>query len=99
MQNLCVPDARRESEMDEVFPILGGIALGLVYAGRLKTPLAYVCFASLAICIAIVASTISGEIASSWWYIGVDLIQVIVAAVLTALVVPVLRGAWSIRHP
>jgi hypothetical protein len=85
--------------MDEIFPILGGIVLGLVFAGRLKTPLAYVCFAALALCIAVVASAISGELAASWWYIGVDLIEVVVATVLTALVVPILRRAWSVRHP
>ncbi|HVO01617.1 MAG TPA: hypothetical protein VMT54_05415 [Candidatus Cybelea sp.] len=74
--------------MDEVFPVLGGIVLGLVFAGRLKSLLARAVFASLILIIAITASAISDELTVSWWFIGVDLIEVAGGALLMTWAFP-----------
>jgi len=77
--------------MDEVFPFLGGIALGLTYIVRPRTIMLVTMLALLACCVAITASAISGELSVSWWYVGVDLIEVLAAALITALLLGPVR--------
>lgn len=77
--------------MDEVFPFLGGIALGLAYIGRPRTTMLITVLALLACCIAITASAISGELSVSWWYTGLDLVEVLAAALITALLLGPVR--------
>jgi general stress protein CsbA len=82
-----------ENEMEEVFPILGGIVLGLFFNARRLTTWTFIAFVCLSACIAILASAISGELAVSWWYLGIDLIEVIVSgAVIITLLGALRRG-------
>jgi hypothetical protein len=69
--------------MDEVFPVLGGIALGLASFAVRPLWLRAVVVGILGVGIGAVASWISGELAVSRLYLLVDAAQVIVAAVLT----------------
>jgi hypothetical protein len=69
--------------MDEVFPVLGGIALGLASSAVRPLWLRAVMVGILGVGIGAVASWISGELAVSRLYLLVDAAQVIVAAVLT----------------
>ena len=47
--------------MDEVFPILAGVALGFIFWRRPKTIITTLLLALIAIGTAVIASTISGE--------------------------------------
>ncbi len=82
--------------MDEVFPVLAGVALGLAFhhiaSGGLRIALLLV----LSLAFGVVASWISGELAISWVYILIDAAQVLIAAVLTAALVLAWRrrAAW-----
>ena len=73
--------------MDEVFPVLAGIALGLatltLRAGWRRAAVTGVLGAVLGV----VASWISGELVVSRLYVLVDAAQVIMAAFLTGLLV------------
>ena len=69
--------------MDEVFPVLGGIALGLASYAVRPLWLRAVVVVILGAGIGAVATWISGELAVSPLYLLVDAVQVIVAAVLT----------------
>ena len=69
--------------MAEVFPVLGGIALGLATFAVRPLWLRAVVIVILGAGIGAVASWISGELAVSRVYLLVDAVQVIVAAVLT----------------
>jgi hypothetical protein len=73
--------------MDEVFPVLSGVVLGFIIArmqaGTLRNAVLMV--ASLAL--GFLAAWISGELAVSPWYVLVDVAQVLVAAILIAVLV------------
>jgi hypothetical protein len=72
--------------MHEIFPVVVGAALGLTFSRQAKTLKTILLLAFVAICAAVVASAVSGELALSWWYVGVDLSQIVVAAALTTAV-------------
>jgi len=86
--------AKKEVSMDEVFPVLAGIALGLAsYAVRpmwLKATLVGI----LGMGLGALASWISGELALSRIYLLIDTAQVLVAAILSG----VLAGFWLRRR-
>ena len=69
--------------MDEVFPVLAGIALGLATYTLRRVWLRVTVVAILGVALGAVASWISGELAVSRLYVFVDAAQVIVAACLT----------------
>jgi len=74
--------------MDEVLPVLAGIALGLVtltLRGRWRR---VAVIGILGVALGAVASWVSGELIVSRLYVLVDAAQVIVVAVLTGLLVP-----------
>lgn len=71
--------------MDEIFPVLAGIALGLATFAVRPTWLRAAVVGILGVGIGAVASWISGELAVSRFYLLVDTAQVIVAAVLTGI--------------
>ncbi len=79
--------------MDEIFPVLSGVVLGFVIArmqsGALRNAVLIVASLALGLC----ASWISGELAVSSWYVLVDVAQVLVAAILVAVLVK----KWSSR--
>jgi hypothetical protein len=75
--------------MDEVFPVLAGVALGLATSPIRSSWLKGILIAVLGIAIGVTAAWISRELAISWVYILVDTAQVVGAAVLTGLLVTV----------
>ena len=79
--------------MDEVFPVLAGIVLGLgTYAVR--TSLRAVLIAVLGVAFGVVAAWISRELVSAWVYALIDTAQVIGAALGTGLLVTL----WARRR-
>jgi len=71
--------------MDEMFPVLAGIALGLATFAVRPTWLRAAVVGILGVGIGAVASWISGELAVNRFYLLVDTAQVLVAAVLTGI--------------
>ncbi|HXJ77590.1 MAG TPA: hypothetical protein VMS64_02815 [Candidatus Methylomirabilis sp.] len=69
--------------MDEVFPVLAGIAIGLVAARVSSNILRALLIATLGIAFGFAASWLAGELAISWVYLLIDTAQVIGASVLT----------------
>ena len=86
--------------MDEVFPVLAGIALGLVTSTLRTRWLGASAIGILGVALGVVASWISGELAVSWLYILVDTAQVGVATLLSRVLVRLWlrRRAQSIAH-
>ena len=80
--------------MNEVFPVLAGIGLGLVFCrvrpGMLRTCL----LAASGFILGATASWLGGELIVSAWYVLLDSAQVLVAASLTGL----LANAWLRRR-
>ena len=75
--------------MDEVFPVLAGVVVGLgTFAVRpiwLKATLLGV----LGVALGALASWVAGELAISWAYIFIDIGQVLAASIMTAVLVNV----------
>ena len=71
--------------MDEVFPVLAGIGLGLATCAVRVIWLRGVLIAVLGVAIGVVAAWISGELAISWAYAFIDTIQAIAASVLAGI--------------
>jgi hypothetical protein len=82
--------------MDEVFPVLCGIAVGLVL-GIVPSRLRMLALGVSNVALAVLASWVSGELEVSWVYVLIDLAQVLGAALLTSFLVARWRHrAW--RH-
>ena len=74
--------------MEEVFPVLAGIVLGLVtYA--LRRGLKALAIAVVSPGLGVLAAWIAGELSVSWGYVLIDTIEVAVAAVMTGVLVTV----------
>jgi hypothetical protein len=69
--------------MDEVFPVLSGVAVGLVL-GVIPSRLRMLALGMLGAAFGILASGISGELAISGIYVLIDVAQVLGAALLTS---------------
>jgi len=65
--------------MDEIFPWLGGVGLGLA-ASQLAPRLRWAVIAAMTIVLAFVASRISGELDLDWRFFLLDAAEVFVAA-------------------
>ncbi len=78
--------------MDEVFPVLSGIVIGLVL-GIIPPRLRMRALGVLSVALGTLASWISGELAISWIYMVIDVAQVLGAALLTS----VLAARWQHR--
>jgi hypothetical protein len=76
--------------MEEVFPVLAGLALGLVFSGRPRNAGTLVAMSVLAVLAALTASAISGELGISLWYFAVDLLEVSLAAAVACAFAPAL---------
>ena len=80
--------------MDEVFPVLAGIVVGLA-SHRVRPMWLRGCLiAVLALALGAVASWVSGELSISRIYVLIDAAQVGAAGVMTAVLV----GVWRRRH-
>jgi hypothetical protein len=80
--------------MEEVFPVLAGVVVGLLTCGVRPAWLKAVVVAVLGVALGAVASWISGELATSAIYVLIDAAQVIAAAVMTG----VLAKLWLRRR-
>ena len=75
--------------MDEVFPVLAGIGLGLATGAVRANWSKGLLIAVLGLAIGATASRVSGELAISWVYVLIDTAQVVGASVLTGILVTV----------
>jgi len=75
--------------MDEVFPVLVGIGLGLATGAVRANWSKGLLIAVLGLAIGATASWVSGELAISWVYVLIDAAQVVGASVLTGILVTV----------
>jgi len=82
--------------MEEVFPVLCGIAVGLVL-NYLPSILRAVAVVVLGIVFGWLAAWVSGELAISWVYALIDTAQVVGAAILTAVLVARWRRRRAVR--
>jgi hypothetical protein len=81
--------------MDEVFPVLAGVIVGLVVpAVVLSSNVRWVALVALSMILGVVASWISGELAVSAAYVLIDIAQVLGAAAATTVLV----GLWRRRR-
>jgi len=79
--------------MEEVFPVLAGVVVGLALQPVASRRLRGVLIAVLSLVFGTAAAWVSGELAVSPIYIAIDAAQVGVAAVLTGMLV----AAWRRR--
>ena len=75
--------------MEEVFPVLSGIVLGLATHAVRPAGLKAVLIAVLGGAAGFTAASISGELAVGWAYLFIDIAQVVAAAVMTGVLVRV----------
>ena len=77
--------------MDELFPVLAGIVLGLA-VGQIPSPrLGTLAVAVLSVALGVAASSISGELLMSWVFVVIDTLQVAGASIMTIALVAVWR--------
>jgi hypothetical protein len=79
--------------MNEIFPVLAGAAIGAVVPRFLSGRLLAVALVALSVIFGVLAALISGELAESWAFVLFDTAQVLIVAVLVA----VLIAAWQRR--
>ena len=73
--------------MDEVFPVLAGVVVGLASALVKSMSSKAILTGLMGLAFGVCASWISGELSISWVYLVVDAAQVIGAAAMTAFLV------------
>lgn len=69
--------------MEEVFPVLAGVVVGLVTGSVRLVWLRILLLVLAGIAFGVTASWISGELATSWIYLLIDTAEVIVVAAMT----------------
>lgn len=77
--------------MDEVFPVLSGIVVGLVLTSTSSLRIRAWVLSVFSVVFGTLASWVAGELAISWVYLLVDVGQVFVVAVMTAVLVAACR--------
>jgi len=82
--------------MEEVFPVLAGVAVGLATHSVRPVWLRICLFVLFGLGLGVIASWISGELAVSWVYVLIDSGQVIGAGAMTAVGITfwLRRRAW-----
>jgi hypothetical protein len=80
--------------MNEVFPVLAGVVIGLATCATRPVWLRVALIAVLGIGLGAVASWVSGELAMSWVYALIDTGQVLAASIMTGVLV----RAWLRRR-
>jgi uncharacterized membrane protein YeaQ/YmgE (transglycosylase-associated protein family) len=85
--------------MDEVFPVLAGVIVGLVVPTVVSSSsnVRWIVLVVLSVVLGVVASWISGELAISAAYLLIDIAQVLGAAIATTVLVGVWRRRRSAR--
>jgi len=82
--------------VDEVFPVLAGIVLGLVVLPLRSKWAKIFAFGVFSLALGAAASWINGELSISWGYVFIDAAQVLAAGVMTSAAVRLWRrrGWW-----
>jgi hypothetical protein len=75
---------KEEDTVHEVFPVLAGAAIGAVVARFLGGRMLAMTLAAVSVIAGVLASFISGELALSWGFVPVDVLQVLLVAVVTS---------------
>ena len=84
--------------MDEVFPVLAGVIVGLVVPTVVsRSNVRWIALVALSVVFGVVATWISGELAISAAYLLIDIAQVLGAAIATTVLVGVWRRCRSAR--
>jgi len=84
--------------MDEVFPVLAGVVVGLVIPTVVSpSRLRWLVLVVLSVVLGSVATWVSGELAISAVYLLVDITQVLGAAIATVVLVGIWRRRSSAR--
>ena len=84
--------------MDEVFPVLAGVVVGLVIPIVVSpSRLRWLVLVVLSVVLGSVATWVSGELAISAVYLLVDITQVLGAAIATVVLVGIWRRRSSAR--
>ncbi len=83
--------------MGEVFPVVAGIALGMVALRVLDLRLRIALMAVMSVVFGVIATAISGEALISWAFVLIDIPLVLFAAVTTAVIAP--RVIERLAHP
>ena len=86
---LVLPYLETEVVMDEVFPVLAGIVIGLACHAVRPFWLKATLIGALGIVVGVTASWVSGELAVSWVYLLIDTAQTLAVAILTGVLVKV----------
>jgi len=81
--------------MDEVFPVLAGVIIGLVVPVVVPSRLRWLALGVLSVAFGFVASFISGELAISSIYILIDVVQVLGGALATWVLAAAWRRRWA----
>jgi hypothetical protein len=83
--------------MDEVFPVLAGIVVGVALHRVVPVWLRTCVLGVVSILLGATATWISGESANSWVYLLIDIGQVLVAGWMTSVLVSLWRGhSWRV---
>ena len=80
--------------MEEVFPVLAGVVVGLALHPMKSRVLRSILVLVASVGFGALAAWVSGELAISPVYVAIDAAQVVIAAILTALLVT----AWRRRQ-
>ncbi len=83
--------------MDEVFPVVAGIVLGLATFRMQPRRWRFLAIGVAGIALGATASWISGELALSWGYLVIDTAQVVAAAAMTSALMVVWRRRTQSR--
>jgi hypothetical protein len=82
--------------MEELFPILGGLAVGAIL-GFIKPSLRWWVGALLAVLIGLAATIVSGEFRVSWGFLLIDIPLVAISSVAGLAIARRLRlGTWTL---
>ncbi len=83
--------------MGEVFPVVAGLAVGIVALRILDLRLRIALMAVMSLVFGVIATFISGEALISWAFVLIDIPLVLVAAVATVVIAP--RVVERFAHP
>lgn len=83
--------------MHEVFPVVAGLAVGMVALRILDLRLRVALIAVMSVIFGVIATFISGEALISWAFVLIDIPLVLIAAVATVAIAP--RVVERLAHP
>jgi hypothetical protein len=89
--------ASKGGGVHEVFPVVAGLAVGMVALRILDLRLRVALIAVMSVIFGVIATFISGEALISWAFVLIDIPLVLIAAVATVAIAP--RVVERLAHP